>query len=137
MALVYRLLLVHLLLLFVLCRGLEHGPQAALRRRHQVARLNSCVLAQVCTVFGTSICFMHKEKHLPIGPSVASSEKTASLNSFLRFSDRQRASLTANRSSSAASRQNNKGGANFTRYLVTHFHELCVFGSSCANAANL
>ena len=36
----------------------------------------------------------------PMGPSVASSEKTASLNSFLRLSPRHKASLTASRNPS-------------------------------------
>lgn len=67
----------------------------------QAFKLSLCGICQ-CTNF-----MLYAESnvilHLPMGPSVASKEKTASLNSFFRFSPRHKASLTANRNSSGNS----------------------------------
>lgn len=52
------------------------------------------------------LLFTNALAYLPMGPSVASNEKIASLNCFFRFSDRHSASLTASRNSSANSTPN-------------------------------
>lgn len=68
----------------------------------------------------------HLVAHRPMGPSVASNEKMASLNSFLRFSPRHKASLTASRKSS--------GKPTVGRHATCdHAPELCFGKQACAH----